>query len=117
MCRKDYFNSKMNIWELEISPLKINIKYITGIKTLAHTMSRLITVDPDIQLDPEPEGQGYYEFDSLPDINKVPKWATVATMIDSVILMPDISLDIGISNTKMQEIQIKDDFCKHILSI
>ena len=44
-------------------------EYIKGIKnTLADTMSCLIEIDPQIQLEPEPEGCefGYYTFDSLP---------------------------------------------------
>ena len=62
-------NSKVNNWVIEISPFWITFEYIKGIKnTLADTMSHLINIDPQIQLEPEPEGHefGYYTFDPLP---------------------------------------------------
>ena len=51
-------------------------------------MSKLITIGTDIQLDPEPEGHefGNYVFDSLLNINTVPKQETIIIMIDNVIL-------------------------------
>ena len=45
---------------MEISPYRIHFEYIKGIKnTLADTMSRLVQIDPEAKLNPEPEG---YEF-------------------------------------------------------
>ena len=66
---KNTLNSKVNNWAIEISPFRITFEYIKGIKnTLADTMSRLI--DLQIQLEPEPEGYefGYYTFDPLPTL-------------------------------------------------
>ena len=66
---KNTLNSKVNNWAIEISPFHITFEYIKGIKnTLADTMSCLINIDPQIQLEPEPEGHefGYYTFDPLP---------------------------------------------------
>ena len=66
---KNTLNSKVNNWAIEISPFQITFEYIKGIKnTLADTMSCLIEIDPQIQLEPEPKGYefGYYTFDSLP---------------------------------------------------
>ena len=66
---KNTLNSKVNNWAIEISPFCITFEYIRGIKnTLANTMSRLITIDPQIQQESEPEGYefGYYTFDTLP---------------------------------------------------
>ena len=66
---KNTLNSKVNNWAVEIPPFHITFKYIKGIKnTLADTMGCLINIDPQIQLEPEPEGHefGYYMFDPLP---------------------------------------------------
>ena len=57
---KNKLNTKVNNWAVEISPYRIHFEYIKGIKnTLADTMSRLIQIDPEAKLNPEPEG---YEF-------------------------------------------------------
>ena len=69
---KNTLNSKVNNWAVEISPFHITFEYIKGIKnTLADTMSRLITIDPDTELLPEEQGceYGYYLFDPLPPIH------------------------------------------------
>ena len=48
---KNTLNSKVNNWAVEISPFRITFEYIKGIKnTLADTMSRLIKIDPQIEL-------------------------------------------------------------------
>ena len=68
---KNTLNSKVNNWAVEISPFRIMFEYIKGIKnTLANTMSRLIEIDPQIELTPEEDGFefGYYAFDVLPPI-------------------------------------------------
>ena len=65
---KNTLNTKVNNWAIEISPYRIKFEYIKGIKnTLADTMSRLITIIPEIQPEPEPEGMeyGYYHFPQL----------------------------------------------------
>ena len=52
--QKNTLNSKVNNWAVEISPYRITFEYIKGIKnTLADTMSRLITIMPEIQNEPE----------------------------------------------------------------
>ena len=69
---KNTLNSKVNNWAVEISPFHITFEYIKGIKnTLADMMSRLISIDPDIELPPEDQGceYGYYLFDPLPPIS------------------------------------------------
>ena len=69
---KNTLNSKVNNWAVEIFPFRITFEYIKGIKnTLADTMSRLITIDPDTELLPEEQGceYGYYLFDPLPPIH------------------------------------------------
>ena len=56
---------------------------------MAYAISRLITIEPGIQLEPEPEGNefGYYIFDCLSDNNTVPKEETVVNMINNAIPM------------------------------
>ena len=45
---------------MEIGQYQIKFKYIKVIQnTLAHTMSRLIVINPDTCQDPEPEGHEY----------------------------------------------------------
>ena len=58
---KNTKNDKVNNWGVELaSKYTLNFEYVKGIKnTLADTMSRLVTLDPDITLVKEPEG---YQF-------------------------------------------------------
>ena len=68
---KNTLNTKVNNWAIEISPYRIQFEYIKGIKnTLADTMSRLIQMDPEAKLNPEPEGYefGYHAFEDLEPI-------------------------------------------------
>ena len=68
---KNTLNLKVNNWAVEISPFRITFEYIKGIKnTLADMMSRLIEIDPQIELISEKDGFefGYYAFDVLPPI-------------------------------------------------
>ena len=58
---KNTKNDKVNNWGVELaSKYTLNFEYVKGIKnTLADTMSRLVTLDPDITLVKKPEG---YQF-------------------------------------------------------
>ena len=58
---KNTKNDKVNNWGVELaSKYTLNFEYVKGVKnTLADTMSRLVTLDPDITLIKEPEG---YQF-------------------------------------------------------
>ena len=58
---KNTKNDKVYNWGVELaSKYTLNFEYVKGIKnTLADTMSRLVTLDPDITLIKEPEG---YQF-------------------------------------------------------
>ena len=69
---KNTLNSKVNNWAVEISPFRIQFKYIKGIKNmLADTMSCLVNIDPGTKQDEEPQGCkfGYYVFNTLPPIS------------------------------------------------
>ena len=116
---KNTLNSKVNNWDIEISPFCITFEYIKGIKTtLADTMSRLIVIDPLIQQDSEPEGYefGYYTFDSLPamevshiETNKQISNEKERNDDDPIIDLP-LSVDI------LSNLQSQDVFCPHILT-
>ena len=62
---KNTKNDKVNNWGVELaSRYNLKFEYIKGIKnTLADTMSRLVKLDPDIQLEREPNG---YQFGKPP---------------------------------------------------
>ena len=71
---------------------------------MAYTISRLINIDANIQLDPESKGHefGYCAFDSLPDISTLPKQEVVINILNNTILIQDTNLNIGISNTELK---------------
>ena len=69
--RRNTLNSKVNNWAVELSAHRIEFRYIKGIKnTLADTMSRLVQIDPEIELQEEEEGKeyGYSIFEPLPPL-------------------------------------------------
>ena len=115
---KNTLNSKVNNWAIEISPFCITFEYIKGIKnTLADTMSHLINIDPQIQLEPEPEGHefGYYTFNPLPALE------VQDIQTSSIGTTPDDNDDnflgnLPINNNMLAKLQQKDEFCKNILN-
>ena len=89
-------------------------EYIKGIKnTLADTMSRLIEIDPQVELTPEEDGFefGYCAFDVLPPI-KV--HAINDEEKDTDITMQNIPLDVNKLENLIQ-LQLDDPFCKNIV--
>ena len=63
---KNTLNSKVNNWAVESESQNITFEYIPGIQnTLADTLSRLIEMDENINLQPEEEGKefGYFPFE------------------------------------------------------
>ena len=115
---KNTLNSKVNNWAIEISPFCITFEYIKGIKnTLAGTMSHLINIDPQIQLEPEPEGHefGYYTFDPLPalEIHNIQISSTALIQNDD---NQEFLCELPIDNNLLIELQQKDEFCKNIFN-
>ena len=107
---KNTLNSKVNNWAIEISPFHITFEYIKGIRnTLADTMSHLINIDPQIQLEPEPEGHesGYYTFDPLPalEIEDIQTSSIGTTHADD---SDDILYYLPINNNMLAKLQPKD---------
>ena len=116
---KNTLNTKVNNWAIEISPYRIQFEYIKGIKnTLADTMSRLIKITPEIELEPEPTGQeyGYEVFEELQPIE------TTTCHVDELKeelqkkkdpIPEDIQPIIDLTEEQLEDIQMKDKFIKN----
>ena len=120
--QRNTLNTKVNNWAVEISPFKITFEYIKGIKnTIADTISRLITLDPDNQLVDEPEGfeYGYYAFDNIDlietqiEINEI----TNKTGVETPVNLPNEEIMLPIKDDKLIELWKEDKFCKNILNM
>ena len=120
--QRNTLNSKVNNWAVEISPFKITFEYIKGVKnTLADTMSRLVTIDPEVQLGTEPEGfkYGYYAFDNIDPIETQIEINEVTDQQEGEIpiKMPHEDIILPIGDNKLKELQKNDKFCKNILNL
>ena len=120
--QRNTLNTKVNNWAVEISPFKITFKYIKGIKnTLADTMSRLITLDPDNQLVDEPEGfeYGYYAFNNIDPIETQVEINEMTNRKEgeAPVNLPKEEVILPIGNDKLIELQKEDKFCKNILNM
>ena len=114
--QKNRLNTKVNNWAVEIFPYKIQFEYIKGIKnTLADTMSRLIQIDPEAKLCPEPEGYefAYYAFEDMEPIRCVIQEIETTQPRDPIPL-PQEEIRLPLSDEKLQALQAEDKFCKDI---
>ena len=116
---KNTLNLKVNNWAIEISPFCITFEYIKGIKnTLADTMSRLITIDPQIQQETEPKGYefGHYSFDTLPTIEisniETPQGKAKNKGKD----MTEELLALPLDHDMLVKLQVQDTDCAKILT-
>ena len=115
---KNTLNSKVNNWAVEISPCRIQFKYIKGIKnTLADTMSRLIQIDPEAKLQPEQEGYefGYHAFEDMEPIKCEVNVVDIDSLGDPIPL-PGEDIKLPLDNEELKGLQQKDKFCKDITS-
>ena len=117
-------NLKVNGWSIEISPYCIDFQYIKGIKnTLVDTMSRLVEIDPETELEAEPYGYEYgcYMFEDPPilqatstGINEIVESLEVQDNKKDPYMEPDQKPLIN----KIEELidqQKKDKFCSNII--
>jgi len=67
--QQETLNNMVNNWAMELQQFRIKFEFIEGRKnTLADALSRLLTYQPEIELDPEPPGQEYgYALFSAPE--------------------------------------------------
>ena len=115
---KNTLNSKVKNWALEILPFCITFEYIKGINnTLADTMSHLINIDPQVQLEPELEGHefGYYMFNPLPAL-EIQDIQTSSIGITHDGNDDDVLCNLLINNNLLAKLQQKDEFCKNIFN-
>ena len=122
---KNTKNDKVNNWGVELaSKYILKFEYVKGIKnTLADSMSRLVTLDPDISLVREPDGYQFgkqVETDNnvteaevkLISLAPVTPASKAGNLIDPI---PDKDiLQWGISPEEIIQRQIGDKFCKNI---
>ena len=67
--QKNTLNDKVNNWAVELEMYRIKLVHIKGkSNVLADTLSRLISINPDVKLEPELEGYEFrqYCFEELP---------------------------------------------------
>ena len=124
---KNTLNSKVNNWAVELESQKIEFKFIDGVKNvLADTLSRLIEIDEDVKLPEEKEGHefGYVPFEKLPPA-KVEMTEEVITEpgtkpvieIHHIDPLPDLKVEIPISNAKLKEFQQQDERIQHLRNL
>ena len=114
--QKNTLNTKVNNWVVEISPYRIQFEYIKGIKnTLADTMSRLIRIDPEAKLNPEPEGYefGYHAFEDLEPIESAIQEIKISK-VKEPIRLPQEEIKLPLSDEKLLALQTEDKFCSEI---
>ena len=86
-------------------------------------MSRLIDIDSDVKLEPEPKGHeyGYYIFEQLPSIttkcSKFDNAICIINSIEEIATAQDVDIDLGIAPVILQKEQNQDRFCKNILNL
>ena len=71
LLQKNTLNLKVNNWAMELEAFNIQFDYIKeSSNVLAHTLSRLIVIDPDTPLTPEGQGYGfgYAIFEEFPEV-------------------------------------------------
>ena len=105
---KNTLNSKVNNWAVELESQDITFEYIPGIRnTLADTLSRLVDMDENIQLQPEEEGKefGYFPFEELPPVTTQVLEEVIACEIGNISIQHTDPIEI---NTDIQ-LPLKDD--------
>ena len=78
-------------------------------------MSRLIQIDPEAKLDPEPEGYefGYHAFEDMEPIRFDIQEIKVTTEKEPISLPPE-EIKLPLSDKKLLALQAEDSFCKDI---
>ena len=122
--QKNTMNTKVNNWAIDITSRCRNIQfeYIKGIKnTLADTMSRLIEITPEIEQEPEPPGQefGYDIFETLEPIETTTHYINELKeeiQIKHEAIPDDLLPIIDLTESQLEDIQMKDKFIKNIVN-
>ena len=109
---KNTMNAKVNNWAVELETYNLKFEYIQGIKnTLANTLSRLIEIDPDIELSLEKPGQefGYNFFEDLPPV-KVGEITIegIEIISDPDTFLKEIDLNLPLTSRSIKLLQAQD---------
>ena len=113
--QKNTLNDKVNNWAVELETYRIKFVHIKGkSNVLANTLSRLISIDPDVELEPELKGHefGQYCFEELPKasiytVNKIITGMVIETH-DADITEPVTTYSIPLPSFKICELQDSD---------
>ena len=112
---KNTLNDKVNNWAVELETYRIKFKHIKGkSNVLADTLSRLISIDPDVKLEPELEGYefGQYCFEELPKASSYTVNEIITGQVieahDADITEPITTYSISLPSFKIYELQESD---------
>ena len=110
--QKNTLNDKVNNWAVELETYRIKFVHIKGkSNVLANTLSRLISIDPDVKLEPELEGYEFrqYCFEELP---KASSYTVNEIITGQVIEAHNVDItehittySIPLPNSKIHELQ------------
>ena len=113
---KNTLNDKVNNWAVELETYRIKFEHIKGkSNVLADTLSRLISIDPDVKLEPELEGYefGQYCFEELPKASSYTINEIIASQVieahDADITEPITTYSIPLPSSKLCELQESDE--------
>ena len=116
---KNTLNSKVNNWAVELETFNIHFEHILGIQnTLADTLSRIVTVDPDMKPDHEKEGYefGYSCFEELLPAEVFNIEETVMKEVrlqpDAEIIIPETECTLPVPTAKLHSLQLQDMLCQ-----
>ena len=77
-------------------------------------MSRLIQIDPEAKLNPEPEGYefGYHAFEDLESIRSDIQEIKISVKKKEPITLPQEEIKLPLSDEKLLALQAEDKFCR-----
>ena len=109
-------NDKVNNLAVELETYRIKFVHIKGkSNVLADTLSRLISIDPDVKLEAELEGQEFrqYCFEELPKASSYTVNKIITSMViethDADITEPVTTYSIPLPSFKIHELQESDE--------
>ena len=109
---KNTLNDKVNNWAVELETYRIKFKHIKGKSSvLMDTLSQLISIDPDIKLEPELAGHEFrqYCFEELPRASSYTVNEVLADQVieahDTDITVPITTYSIPLPHTKLWDLQ------------
>ena len=113
---KNTLNDKVSNWAVELETYRIKFEQIKGkSNVLANTLSRLISIDPDVKLEPELEGYEFrqYCFQELPKASSYTVNEIITSQVieahDADITEPITTYSIPLPSVKLHELQESEE--------